>query len=73
MKKPTNKNIMPRDIQNFLEHYGFTLEHVNGDHFIYCYPRINKNIMLNIPMAKPVKPAYIDQIRKTILEIEEDE
>ncbi len=73
MKKPTNKNIMPKDLQNFLNRYGFVLEHVNGDHFIYSYPHQIKNFMINIPMAKPVKPSYIDQVRKIIMEIEENE
>lgn len=70
MKTPTVKDIMPNELQSFLEHYGFRLKRVNGDHFIYQYPTSVKTFMLNIPMQKPVKPTYIDQVRDTILEIE---
>ena len=70
MRTPTVKDIMPNDLQNFLNHYGFKLKHVNGDHFIYDYPGKKKNFMLNIPMAKPVKPSYIDKVRDSIIEIE---
>lgn len=72
LQRPTLKNIMPDDLKNFLNHYGFILEHVNGDHFIYSYPACKKNFMLNIPMNKPIKPCYIDKIRDTITEIEEE-
>lgn len=70
MRTPTVKDIMPNDLQSFLSHYGFKLKHTNGDHFIYEYPGKSKNFMLNIPMAKPVKPTYIDEVRKRIIEIE---
>ncbi len=30
----------------------------------------NKVSMLNIPMHKPVKPTYVDQVRERIMEIE---
>ena len=69
MKTPTVKDIMPNELQVFLEHFGFQLKRVRGDHFIYQDPTSEKTFMLNIPMHKPVKPAYIDQIRETILEI----
>ena len=71
LKKPTLNNIMPKELQTFLEHYGFILKHVNGSHFVYGYPAASKVFMLNIPMHAPVKPAYIDKVRETILEIEE--
>ncbi len=70
LHKPTLNNIMPEDVKSFLEHYGFILKHVNGSHFIYCYQTQCRNIILNIPMHKPVKPTYIDQIRDAIIEIE---
>ena len=69
MRTPTLNGIMPNELQNFLKKYGFVLKHVNGSHFIYEYPGNNK-FMLNIPMHKPVKPTYIDQIRERIIEIE---
>ena len=70
MRTPPLNGIMPNELQNFLEKYGFVLKHVNGSHFIYEYPRNSKVFMLNIPMHKPVKPTYIDQIRERIIEIE---
>lgn len=70
MKTPTARDIMPTELKSFLEHYGFQLKRATGDHFIYQYPSSGKTFMLNIPMQKPVKPAYIDQVRETILEIE---
>lgn len=70
MKTPIAKDIMPNELQSFLEHYGFQLKRVRGDHFIYQYPTSGKTFMLNIPMQKPVKPTYIDQVQEIILEIE---
>jgi len=71
MRKPTVNDLMPNEIKNFLEHYGFILKRVRGDHFIYIYPD-KSEIVLNIPMHKPVKEAYIDHIRNAIILIEED-
>ncbi len=70
MRTPTVKDIMPNDLKSFLNHYGFKEKHVKGDHYIYEFPGKTKNFMLNIPMSKPVKPTYIDQIRDKIMEIE---
>ena len=70
MRTPTSNNIMPEELKNFLVKYGFVLKHVNGSHFIYEYPANNRTFVLNIPMHKPVKPTYIDQVRKQITEIE---
>ena len=70
MRTPTLNDIMPNELQSFLKKYGFILKHVNGSHFIYEYPGNSKVFMLNIPMHKPVKPTYIDQIRERIIEIE---
>ncbi len=69
-KTPTAKDIQPNELQNFLRHYGFKLKRTTGSHFIYEYPTQEETIMLNIPMHKPVKPAYIDMIREKIEEIE---
>ncbi len=73
LARPTKSGIMPNDLKKFLKSYGFELKHVNGDHYIYKYPSKRKAFILTIPMAKPVKPPYIDQVRKIILEIEEDD
>lgn len=73
MKRPTRKDIRPIDLQNFLNYYGFKLKRVTGDHYIYCYMSSKKEFTISIPMANPVKPAYIDLVRKTIKEIEDDE
>lgn len=73
LASPTKTDIMPNDLKNFLKRYGFELKRVKGDHFIYKYPAKRKSFILSIPMAKPVKPTYIDQVRKIILEIEEDD
>lgn len=70
MRTPTLNDIMPNELQSFLNKYGFILKHVNGSHFIYEYLGNSKVFMLNIPMHKPVKPTYIDQIRERIIEIE---
>jgi len=70
MSTPTAKDISPEKLQSFLNHYGFELRHVNGSHFIYAYKGTDKIFMLNIPMHDPVKPSYIDEVRKRILEIE---
>ena len=70
MRTPTANDIMPVELQNFLNKYGFVLKRSKGSHFIYSYRDGNRVFMLNIPMHKPVKPAYIDQIRTIINEIE---
>ncbi|MBR3933634.1 MAG: type II toxin-antitoxin system HicA family toxin [Clostridia bacterium] len=70
MKTPTAKDIGPRELQSFLDHYGFKLKRSKGSHFMYEYPSTSRNIMLNIPMHSPVKPAYIDKIRDILYEIE---
>ncbi|MBQ4160548.1 MAG: type II toxin-antitoxin system HicA family toxin, partial [Clostridia bacterium] len=64
LKTPTARDITPRELQSFLDHYGFTLKRSKGSHFMYEYPGEVRNIMLNIPMHNPVKPAYIDKIRE---------
>ncbi|MBQ8522762.1 MAG: type II toxin-antitoxin system HicA family toxin [Clostridia bacterium] len=70
LSTPTANDFTPKEIQNFLDKYGFILKHVNGSHFIYAYPNGDREFMLNIPMHNPVKPSYIDKIRKCIREIE---
>ena len=71
MKTPTANDITPKQIQNFLIHYGFTLKRSNGSHYIYSYTSTDHNYTLVIPMHNPIKQAYIDEIRKRIIEIEE--
>lgn len=73
MCTPTANDFTPKEIQSFLQKYGFVLKHINGSHYIYSFPSSGKNLMLNIPMHSPVKPTYIDHIRQCILEIEEGE
>lgn len=70
MRTPTANDIKPKELQNFLESYGFRLKRVKGDHFIYDCPNSKISFILTIPMANPVKQAYIDQVRERILEIE---
>ena len=70
LKTPTAKDIEPKALQSFLNHYGFKLKRSKGSHFIYEYPTESKTFMLNVPMHSPVKPAYIDMIRDIIYEIE---
>ena len=70
LKTPTAKDIEPKSLQSFLNHYGFKLKRIKGSHFIYEYPTEAKTFMLNIPMHSPVKPAYIDMIRDIICELE---
>lgn len=70
LSTPPANDFTAKEIQHFLEKYGFVCKHVKGSHFIYCYEAIGKVMVLNIPMHSPVKPTYIDQIRKCILEIE---
>lgn len=70
MKTPTAKDIEPRELQSFLDNYGFILKRTNGSHFIYEYPTVSKTFMLNVPMHSPVKPAYIDLLRDIICELE---
>ena len=69
MKKPTVNDLMPNEVKNFLIHYGFIEKRVRGDHFIYVYPNFSE-IVLNIPMHKPIKEAYVDHIRNAIILIE---
>ena len=71
LRRPTANNISPKELQSFLEHYGFVLKRVRGSHYIYAY-KDKQHVALTIPMHMPVKPAYIDQIREMILEIEEE-
>jgi len=70
LKKPTVNNIMPKDLQNFLIHYGFVLKRIKGDHFIYSLG--NDDFVISIPMHKPVKQTYIDQVRTIITENESE-
>lgn len=70
MKTPTVKDIEPKALQSFLNHYGFKLKRTKGSHFIYEYPTDIRTFMINIPMHSPVKPTYIDAIRDIIFEIE---
>ena len=70
MKTPTAKDIEPRELQSFLEHYGFRLKRSRGSHFIYEYPTESRTFMLNVPMHSPVKPTYIDLLRDIICELE---
>ncbi len=70
MKTPTAKDIEPRELQSFLDHYGFRLKRSKGSHFIYEYPTESRTFMLNVPMHSPVKPAYIDLLRDIICELE---
>lgn len=55
LSKPTRTDIMPKDLMNFLEKFGFRLKRIKGDHYIYEFPSRTKNFMMDIPMAKPVK------------------
>lgn len=70
MKTPTAKDIEPRELQSFLNHYGFRLKRSKGSHFMYEYPTESRTFMLNVPMHSPVKPAYIDLLRDIICELE---
>ena len=72
MKTPTANDISPEKLQSFLMHYGFTVEHINGSHYIYSF-KGTKQFILNIPMHDPVKPTYIDKVRERIQEIEEEQ
>ena len=38
LKTPTAKDIEPKALQSFLNHYGFKLKRSSGSHFIYEYP-----------------------------------
>lgn len=70
MKTPTAKDIEPRELQSFLNHYGFRLKRSRGSHFMYEYPTESRTFMLNVPMHSPVNPAYIDLLRDIICELE---
>ena len=70
MKRPTASDITATELQNLLQAYGFVLKRVNGDHYIYGHPKIEKPIP-PIPMSKIIKPAYIDLIRRFLIEIED--
>nr|MBQ4318647.1 type II toxin-antitoxin system HicA family toxin [Clostridia bacterium] len=70
LSTPTANDISPEKLQSFLKHFGFEIKHINGSHFIYAYKGTDKTFMLNIPMHDPVKPTYIDEVRKRIKEIE---
>lgn len=70
LKTPTARDFTAREVKNFLERYGFVLKNVpKGSHFVYGYPGYDE-IVVNIPMHSPIKPTYIDHIRKAILDIE---
>lgn len=70
LSTPTANDITAKEIQAFLKKYGFELKHSKGSHFIYRYKLSDDEIMLNIPMHSPIKPAYIDHIRARIQKIE---
>lgn len=69
LKTPTASDINSERLKSFLNHYGFVLKKVKGSHHIYSY---GGKFAFCIPMHDPVLPAYIDQIREKILEIEEE-
>ena len=70
-QRPTANDIGPDELQNFMTHFGFVCMRTNGSHFIYKYKGKGKSIV--IPMHSPIKPSYIDLIRDTITEIEDNE
>ena len=63
------KDIMPKELQKFMEKTGFILLGVTGSHFVYKHNKLRDN--LSIPMAKPVKPIYIVKIREALIELGE--
>lgn len=65
-------DFMPAEIQSFLKKYGFVHKSTNGSHYIYEYYTKNKTYMLNVVMHKPLDPANIYYIKKTINQIEEE-
>lgn len=70
LSTPTARDFTPKDIQHFLEKYGFLCVRKKGSHYIYRFPNKSDIPSLIIPMHKYIKPAYIDQIRERIIEIE---
>lgn len=71
LQTPARKDIMPTELQNFLEKYGFKLMRIRGDHFIFKIQTEFLTKSLIIPMASPIKPVYINQLREIIIEVEE--
>ena len=71
MRTPTATDIKPERLKSFLKSFGFILKCVKGDHFIYYHPALDQSVIIIIPMSNPVKPVYIDQIRRCIKEIDE--
>ena len=70
LSTPSANDITAKEIQSFLQKYGFQLKHVNGSHFVYAFPSKQKELVINIPMHSPIKPWYIDAIRECIEQIE---
>lgn len=67
MRTPTATDIKPEELKSFMKWYGFELKRTSGSHYFYAFPNVDS---LVIPMHSTIKPAYIDQIRKRIIEIE---
>ncbi len=72
MRKPTAKDIMPKEIKSFLMHHGFVLKRISGSHHTYGFPEYPNIITIPIHEGKPIGPAYIDLVRKAIKEMEEE-
>ena len=70
MKTPTAKDISPEKLQSFLKHFGFVIKRTKGSHYIYEYKDTGRCFIIPIPMHDPINPAYIDQIRGIIIDIE---
>lgn len=69
MRDKAPRDIMPDELKSFLKKYGFVHKRTCGSHFVYEYPTGNGSI--SIPMAKPIKLAYIEELRDIITKLEE--
>ena len=71
MQKCPPKDIMPNELQVFMQKMGFKEPRVKGDD--YTYEHLKHRDIITIPMRKPILPVYIRNLRKYIEDIEDNE
>lgn len=64
------KNVSFDEIQQVLIDYGFYLSSINGSHHVFKAHEGDTTFRVVIPLRKPIKPVYVDEVLQTIDAIE---
>jgi predicted RNA binding protein YcfA (HicA-like mRNA interferase family) len=59
-------NVRFQEIQKLLEQYGFRLERVTGDHYIFRKPGFRP---ISVPYTQPVRSYVVREVIKIVSEI----